>query len=218
MGSKMSDQDRGERGQDLLLRDADGYRREMRDRFGAELADRLAAVRGLVLDADGVLTSGHLYYGPEGEVAKSFHSRDGLGLVLARAAGLKLAVLTGRGGQIVATRSRELQFDAVHIGRYDKLAALDEICRQLGVSAEHLLYVGDDLLDLPPMLAVGVAVGVPAAPPEVRERCHLVTRCQGGEGAVREVIELVLKAQGMLGIALARIMQRPPAFGREGRP
>lgn len=184
------------------------YRREAEAVLGAALADRFAAVELLVLDADGVLTDGTMVYGPRGEALKAFHSHDGLGLVMARVAGLRRAVLTGRDSAIVARRCAELRFDAVKLGRFDKLAALAEILQETGCAADRALYVGDDLIDLPAMDAVGLAVAVPAAPAEVRERSAWVTGAAGGRGAVREVTDLLLKASGRYGLALVRLADK----------
>lgn len=184
------------------------YRQEAETRVGAALAARLGAIDLLVFDADGVLTTGAMIYGPDGEAFKAFHSHDGLGLVMARIAGLKLAVLTGRDSAIVARRCAELRFDVVKLGRFDKLAALAEILAETGCAAERALYMGDDLIDLPALRAVGLAVGVPAAPAEVRRECALVTTAGGGCGAVREVTDLVLKASGRYGLALERLADK----------
>jgi 3-deoxy-D-manno-octulosonate 8-phosphate phosphatase (KDO 8-P phosphatase) len=156
----------------------------------------------MVFDADGVLTPGNLIYSTEGEALKEFHSHDGLGLVMGRLAGIKRAVLTGRNSRIVGRRCRELRFDVIKLGRFDKVAALREILAETGCSAEDTLYMGDDLIDLPAMYEVGSAVAVPSAPNEIREYCCYVTRCEGGQGAVREVVDLVLKSAGLYGQAL----------------
>jgi 3-deoxy-D-manno-octulosonate 8-phosphate phosphatase (KDO 8-P phosphatase) len=184
------------------------YRQEAVVRVGGDLADRLARVRLVVLDADGVLTSGHMIYGAQGEAYKQFHSRDGLGLVLARAAGIKLAVLTGRQSDIVARRCSELRFDVIKLGRFDKIDALGEILQETGCAAADTLYVGDDVIDLPAMFQVGVPVAVPCAPQEVRHHSLYVTQARGGEGAVREVIDLVLKSAGLYGLALQRLRDK----------
>lgn len=184
------------------------YRQEAVVRLGEELADRLSQVRLMVFDADGVLTPGNLVYGPAGEALKEFHSHDGLGLVMARVAGIKLAVLTGRNSSIVARRCGELRFDAIKLGRFDKVVALEEILAETGCLAEETLYMGDDLIDLPAMFVVGAPVAVPAAPVEVREHsCH-VTTASGGRGAVREAVDLVLKSSGLYTLALERLLDK----------
>ena len=103
------------------------YRQEAVVRLGEELADQLSTVRLMVFDADGVLTPGNLIYGPDGEALKEFHAHDGLGIVMARVAGIKLAVLTGRNSEIVARRCTELRFDAIKLARFDKVVALEEM-------------------------------------------------------------------------------------------
>ena len=189
---------------------ADGgdFRQEAVIRVGEDLADRLARVRLLVFDADGVLTDGRLIYGPHGEALKEFHSHDGLGLVMARVAGVKRAVLTGRNSAIVERRCSELRFEAIKLGRFDKLAALAEILAETGCLADETLYMGDDLIDLPAMNAAGLAVAVPDAPMPVRDAADYVTDGRGGRGAVREVVDLVLKSAGLYLTALERLGDR----------
>lgn len=191
------------------------YRREAQARLGdPDLCRLFGCVEALVFDADGVLTSGNLLYGPDGEALKEFDSQDGLGLVLARAAGLKLAVLTGRQSEIVARRARDLRFAAIRLGRFDKIVALGEILADIGCANERTLYMGDDLVDLPALDVVGLPVTVPSAPAEVRERCRYVTVARGGAGAVREVTDLVLKCRGVFARTLATLaappLDRPP--------
>lgn len=184
------------------------YREEVDEKIGSELAVRFAAVKLMVLDADGVLTPGNLVYSAEGEALKEFHAHDGLGLVLARTVGLKLAVLTGRNSQIVKRRCTELRFDAIKLGRFDKVAALQEILAETGCTADQCLYMGDDLIDLPPLHAAGCAVTVPGAPEELESFCSYQTRAEGGRGAVREVVDLVLKSAGLYGLALIRLLDK----------
>jgi 3-deoxy-D-manno-octulosonate 8-phosphate phosphatase (KDO 8-P phosphatase) len=186
----------------------DAYHAAVVRAVGAELTAALARVELLVFDADGVLTPGNLLYGPRGEALKEFDVRDGLGLVLARTGGLRSAVLTGRNSAIVAHRCRELRFDAIKIGRFDKQAALTEIFAETGCGAAAALYVGDDLIDLPALHAVGLPVAVPAAPDEVKAACRYVTRAEGGRGAVREVVDLVLKSARRYATALTRLGDR----------
>jgi 3-deoxy-D-manno-octulosonate 8-phosphate phosphatase (KDO 8-P phosphatase) len=184
------------------------YRRQAEEILGVDGADRLARVKLLVLDADGVLTPGNLIYSAEGEALKEFHSHDGLGLVLARTVGIKRAVLTGRNSLIVQRRCTELRFDDIKLGRFDKVAALQEIFTETECSAEECLYMGDDLIDLPAMHAAAVAVTVPGAPSELLDFCTYQTRAAGGRGAVREVIDLVLKSAGLYGLALTRLLDK----------
>ncbi len=194
------------------------YRRAARAALGdPALGDLFAQVQAIILDADGVLTPGNLLYGPQGEALKEFDSQDGLGLVMARAVGLKLAVLTGRRSEIVARRAADLRFDAIRLGRFDKGAALAEILAELDCPPARALYMGDDLIDLPALDAVGLPVAVPAAPPEVRDRCRYVTKAAGGRGAVREATDLALKCRGRFAEALRRVAagDAPPASPRD---
>ncbi len=184
------------------------YLQEAVSLLGEELAGRLAKVRLMVFDADGVLTPGNLIYSVEGEALKEFHSHDGLGLVMARLVGIKRAVLTGRNSGIVDRRCRELRFDSIKLGRFDKVEALKEILAETGCKAADTLYMGDDLIDLPAMYEVGLAVAVPFAPNEIKEYCSYVTKSEGGQGAVREVVDLVLKSAGLYGQALDQLMRK----------
>lgn len=189
-------------------RSDDDYRQEAVVLLGEEMADLFARIRLVVLDADGVLTPGNLIYGSEGEALKEFHSHDGLGLVMGRIVGVKRAVLTGRNSGIVGRRCRELRFDAIKLGRFDKVAALREILSETGCRLEDSLYMGDDLIDLPAMYEVGCAVAVPDAPAELRQYADYVTRTEGGRGAVREVMDLILKSAGLYGQALTGLGQK----------
>ena len=185
--------------------------RQTTDRIGSVLTAAFAEVRLVVLDADGVMTDGSLLYGPGGEAFKAFHSHDGLGLVLARTVGIKRAVLTGRNSAIVGRRCGELRFESIKLGRFDKLAALTEILAETSCGAGQTLYMGDDLIDLPVLRAVGLPVTVPAAPAELRSACRYTTTAAGGAGAVREVLDLVLKSTGRMGLALGRVVD--PSWG-----
>jgi len=163
------------------------------------LRRRAARVRVLLMDVDGVLTDGRIYLQslPDGTAAemKVFHSQDGAGLKLARLAGLRTGLITGRASAAVTRRAQEVEMDFVYQDRAEKLGAYEEILRRAGVRGEEVAYVGDDLPDLPLLARVGLAVAVANAVPEVKKAAHYVTARPGGAGAVREVIELVLKAQ-----------------------
>lgn len=188
--------------------DGGDFRQEAVIRVGEDLADRLARIRLMVFDADGVLTDGRLIYGPDGEALKEFHSHDGLGLVMARVVGVKRAVLTGRNSAIVERRCTELRFESIKLGRFDKRVALAEILAETGCDSAETLYMGDDLIDLPAMKAVGLAISVPDAPMMVRDAADIVTDRQGGRGAVREVVDLVLKSAGLYTTAMERLGDR----------
>jgi 3-deoxy-D-manno-octulosonate 8-phosphate phosphatase (KDO 8-P phosphatase) len=193
------------------LKSDETYRDEVRSLAGDTLLAKLQRVRVLVFDCDGILTSGVLLYGPEGEALKDFHARDGLGLMMLRAAGIRRAVITGRESAMVARRCRDLHFETVLMGRLEKSSALDEVLATAGCTAAEALVMGDDLLDLPPLTRAGVAVTVPGAPEEVRAASDWVTRAAGGRGAVREVCDLVLKSQGRYGEAIRALAAGRPA-------
>ncbi|HEX4647253.1 MAG TPA: HAD-IIIA family hydrolase [Steroidobacteraceae bacterium] len=150
------------------------------------------AIRLLVLDVDGVLTDGRLYYGARGEVLKVFHVHDGLGLVELRRAGVEVAVISGRRSPMVSARCRELGVRHVHQGVPDKLAALARLCALLRVQPSACACVGDDLPDVPLMRRVGLSFAVADAHREVRRAADVVTRRGGGRGAVREVCDHLL--------------------------
>ncbi len=159
---------------------------------------RAAATALVVFDVDGVLTDGRLYLSDDGVETKAFHARDGQGLRMLAAAGVRVAVITGRRSRVVERRMAELGIEDLLQGRVDKGAALGELCAKLGVAPGAAAFVGDDLVDLPAMTRAGFAVAVADAHPLVREHAHWCTRLGGGQGAAREVCELVLEARGQL--------------------
>lgn len=165
-------------------------------------ASRAAAVRLMAFDVDGTLTDGGLHIGPDGEAFKTFSVRDGLGLVLLRQAGIRVALVTGRSSAIVAQRARELGIDTVLQGVADKAAAMRELCAQSGLDPSQAGFMGDDWPDLPAMLAVGFAATVPDAVAEVRRVAHWTATAPAGGGAVRELAEHLLRAQGRFQDAL----------------
>lgn len=157
---------------------------------------RAARVRMLVLDVDGVLTDGRLYYTDAGEEIKAFNIRDGLGIKLLQRAGVRVAIITGRDSSIVARRSSELGIQDVVQGREDKRAALLELCQRTGMAIEDCAYMGDDLPDLGAVIAAGLGMAVADASARVREAADWVSECTGGRGAVREACEFILAARG----------------------
>jgi 3-deoxy-D-manno-octulosonate 8-phosphate phosphatase (KDO 8-P phosphatase) len=161
---------------------------------------RAKKIRVLLMDVDGVLTDGRIWLlsrrdGTASEI-KGFSAYDGAGLKLARAAGLRTGLITGRESSAVSQRARECEIEFVYQGRATKLGSYEEILRATGASDQEVAYVGDDLPDLPLLQRAGLAVAVANAAPEVKRAAHFVTSRAGGEGAVREVIELIVKAQG----------------------
>lgn len=169
----------------------------MSESWGIEcLEERARAIRALVLDVDGVLTDGRIYYFADGSEAKVMHARDGLGLQLLRAAGLEVALISGRASPIIERRAAELGIDVVLQGIKDKVAAYEEVLAQLRLPDKRVAYVGDDLPDLPLLSRAGLSFAPADAAPEVRGSVAVVLRSNGGQGAVREVCERLLKARG----------------------
>lgn len=162
----------------------------------AELVRRAERLEWLLLDVDGVLTDGRLYYGGHGEEYKVFHVRDGLALKLAQRAGLKVGVLSGRDSAGLTRRLAELGVDARITGRSDKAAAFAEFLGTHGVEAAAVAYAGDDLLDLPVLRRAGLSFAPADAVAEARAAAHRVLARPGGAGAVRELVELLLRARG----------------------
>ena len=173
----------------------------------AELTERARGVRLLVLDVDGVLTDGTLYLSASGEELKAFNIQDGLGIKLLQAADIEVAIVTGRSSRALELRARELGVMRVTQDVADKLAAVTDLLEELGLAPEQAACVGDDLPDLPLLSRCGLAVAVPEAPRWLLDRAHYVTRRAGGRGAVREVCELLLRAQGALPQALERYLR-----------
>ena len=163
---------------------------------GADAERRAARVKLLLLDCDGVLTDGRLTLLPDGDEQKSFHTRDGHGLVLLHRAGLRSGIISGRTSTAVERRARDLGISYVRQGTWNKIVDFDEVLAEAGVGAGEAAFVGDDVTDIPLMRRSGFAVAVADASPETREAAHYVTNLPGGFGAVREVCELILRAQG----------------------
>jgi len=160
------------------------------------LEERCRAISLLLSDVDGVLTDGQIALDNQGIESKSFHVRDGLGIRLWQKAGYQFGMITLRSSQGLKVRAAELGIEILRQGVPDKLAALKQIMAELKVSRERVCYLGDDLPDLPVIRAVGLGIAVPNSSGEVLEAAHYTTRQCGGRGAVREVIEMILKAQG----------------------
>lgn len=164
----------------------------------AALRERAAAIRLLVLDVDGVLTDGALYLSSSGEESKAFHVRDGQGMVMWLGSGGKIAIISGRKSPAVAERMAELGVTQVYQGQGDKAAAMRELLEHYALEPAQAAFVGDDLPDIPAMDSAGLGIAVADASDRVRGHADYVTACSGGRGAVREVCELLLAAQGLL--------------------
>lgn len=166
---------------------------------------RARKIRLLLTDVDGVLTDGRIYLLSEGDdpahpqrtrEMKAFNSLDGAGLRLIQRAGIRTGIITGRASAAVAHRARELEMDFLEQDAFEKLPAYQRIIQASGLRDGQVCFVGDDITDLPLFARVGLAVAVANAHPEAKKRAHYVTRARGGEGAVREVVDLLLRAHG----------------------
>lgn len=155
-----------------------------------------ADVDGIVFDVDGCLTDGRLYYGVDGENAKVFHARDGMGMAMLRDSGVRMAVVSGRASPIIETRMRELGVTAFAYRRMDKRRAIEELEREWSLPASRIAAIGDDLVDVPMLRAVGFAVAPSDADSRVKAVVDRVMTRPGGQGAIRELAELVLRARG----------------------
>jgi len=157
---------------------------------------RARKIRLLVMDVDGVLTDGRMILSERGDELKSFHSHDGVAVALARRAGLRTAMITGESSPIAKARGSKLGVDSIVLSARRKGETLDALCAKHGLPPDAVAYIGDDLLDIPAMQRAGLAVAVADAAPPVKAAAHVVTRTAGGRGAVRECVELILRAQG----------------------
>ena len=166
----------------------------------ASVAKRAKKIRLLLMDVDGVLTDGRIYLqslpGGTPRELKVFNAHDGAGLKLAHGLGLRTGIITGRDSAATTRRAREIDMDFIYQNHAEKLPAYEEILRKAGLRDAEVAYIGDDLPDLTVLRRVGLAVAVANAVPEVKSAAHYVTARSGGDGAVREVVELLLKVQG----------------------
>lgn len=164
--------------------------------FDPMLLERASGIRLLALDVDGVMTDAKIYFDTAGNELKAFNTRDGLGMKALQRCGIRLAIITGRNSPMVAQRAAQLEIDFVFQGRTDKLEAYMQLLDKSGLEEHQICYAGDDWIDLPVLQRCGLAITVPSADREVKDRVHWVTTRAGGEGAVREMCDLILTAQG----------------------
>ena len=168
---------------------------------------RAARIKLVAFDIDGVMTDGGLHYTDDGHELKTFNVQDGLGVVLLRRSGIKVAIITGRTSNVVSCRAKDLGVEHVFHGVGDKGAVSGQLLEQLGLQWSELAFMGDDLIDLPAMTRCGLAIAPANARQIVKERAHMVTEAGGGKGAVREAIEFILAAQGKLDAAFAPYLE-----------
>ncbi len=163
-----------------------------------DILEKAAKIRLLVFDVDGVLTDGSLFIGDDGQEYKAFNSRDGHGIKMLIKHGVTIAIITGRTSKVVEHRMKNLGIDHVYQGRLEKLPAFEELLAELDISAEETAYVGDDVVDLPVMRRVGLAIAVQDAHSLVKTHSHWQTPSNGGRGAARDACEMIMEALGVL--------------------
>ncbi len=171
-----------------------------------EVLERAARIRLVIFDVDGVLTDGSLYLGDDGLEYKAFNSKDGLGMKLLQSSGVDIGIITARSSRVVAMRMESLGIRHVYQGREQKLPAYEELIRKQNLQPEQVAYVGDDVMDLPIMRRVGLAIAVADAHEWTIRHAHWQTKARGGRGAAREVCELLMQAQGTLQSTLERFL------------
>lgn len=162
----------------------------------AALAERARAIRLLILDVDGVLTDGKLFFDHAGNEMQAFNARDGMGIKALQQCGVEIAILSGRTSAAVTHRMAQLGIEHVYQGQVDKLDAFMQLLKLTAVDAQQVCFVGDDWIDLPVLVRVGLAVSVADAETRVKQQVHWVTQRNGGEGAVREICNLIMTAKG----------------------
>jgi 3-deoxy-D-manno-octulosonate 8-phosphate phosphatase (KDO 8-P phosphatase) len=179
-----------------------------------EIDARARGLRLLLFDVDGVMTDGRILLHSDGTESKQFHIRDGTALVWARRAGLLTGLLSARSSASTALRAQQLGIPIVKQGVEDKLSAYESILAEHGLTDDQVSFMGDDVLDLPVLLRVGLACAPADAAPDVRSRVHWVSALRGGEGAIRELIDLVLRAQNHWDGLLASYLPAPAGEGK----
>jgi 3-deoxy-D-manno-octulosonate 8-phosphate phosphatase (KDO 8-P phosphatase) len=177
-------------------------------RIPAGLRNKAKNISLLLLDVDGVLTDGRIIVDDRGVETKHFHVRDGQGIAMLLRAGIEVGFLTARSSRSVRHRAKELGVNLVRQGVRDKLVAYSEIKRNRSLRDEHIAYMGDDIIDLPTLRQAGLALSVADGWVGLRSAVHFVTAAGGGQGAVREVAELLLKAQGKWASLIAKLAQK----------
>lgn len=166
--------------------------------MASDMQQRAAKVEIILMDVDGVLTAGDIVYNSNGEEIKFFNAHDGLGIRLAREAGLKTGLISARDSEAIRIRARELKMDLLYLGKYNKLKSYERLMKEVDFRDEQICFIGDDLPDLPVLQRVGFPVAVQNATAIVKETIPFHSDSSGGEGAIREIIEYILQAKGKL--------------------
>ena len=173
-----------------------------------DILAKAANIKLVIFDVDGVLTDGSLFIGDDGQEYKAFNSRDGHGMRMLQDGGVEIAIITGRVSNVVEHRMKDLGIKRVYQGKREKLPAYEELLKDVQLSHDQVAYVGDDVVDLPVMCKVGLAIGVQDAHPLVKRHAHWITELTGGKGAGRDVCEMILEAKGKLDDMLASYITR----------
>ena len=171
-----------------------------------DVMEKAKSIKIVIFDVDGVLTDGTLYLTDSGEEIKAFNSRDGHGMKMLKASGVELAIITARESRCVKLRAEKLNIPLLYQGKKNKLKVFESLVIELGLDMSSCAYVGDDLIDLPVMTHCGLSICVPSSPALVKKHAHYVTNSEGGNGAVREVCEMIMLAQGTLDVQLEKYL------------
>jgi 3-deoxy-D-manno-octulosonate 8-phosphate phosphatase (KDO 8-P phosphatase) len=163
-----------------------------------DIIEKARTIRLVIFDVDGVLTDGSIFIGDGGEEYKAFNSRDGHGMKMLQQSGVDIGIITGRTSEVVRHRMESLGIKHVYQGQLDKLPAFEELLTKLGLAAEQVAYVGDDVVDLPILVRAGLAIAVQDAHQMVKQHSHWITPSPGGRRAARDVCEFIMQAQGNL--------------------
>ena len=168
-----------------------------------DILEKAARIKLVIFDVDGVLTDGSLFIGDDGQEYKAFNSKDGHGMRMLQDGGVDIAIITGRVSNVVEHRVKDLGIKHVYQGKRQKLPAFEELLKKVGLDPSEVAYVGDDVVDLPVMTKVGLAICVQDGHPYVKKHAHWITEHGGGRGAGRDVCEMILEARGLLSDMLA---------------
>lgn len=172
-----------------------------------DILERAANIKLVIFDVDGVLTDGSLFLGDDGLEYKAFNSRDGHGMKMLQKSGVSIGIITGRSSKVVEYRMASLGIEHVYQGQLDKMVGFNDLVKKTGMQMEQIAYVGDDVVDLPVMLKVGLAIAVQDAHPLVLKHAHWQTSKPGGRGAGRDVCEMIMEARGTLDSAMAEYLK-----------
>lgn len=173
----------------------------------SDARERARNIKLIIFDVDGVLTDGRLILGDDGQEYKAFNSHDGLGMKLLKASGVDMAIITGRTSNVVTKRAESTGIGHFYQGVEDKLEAFFDLLKQTGLEPEQCAFMGDDVVDLPPMRRCGLALTVPDAPTLVKQHAHFVATRDAGRGAVREACEFIMQAQGTFDAQMAQYLR-----------